>query len=354
MAIPISIFGLDGDQIITNQRVYDSFFPTFGISKQFSSNPGFAAESDGLGTIGSRREVVYDVLDRLFFWDGSQFVPPDDEVRIRIDNNPPGSSSTVIDGASSLQVGSIAPPINRIGASSDRGEVHSHVNFFLEAGDDPPIGAYGLKIALSTDSEEIVDSEPVFVVFNFGLESSLFEQSLALFEGILDTPGVVGDFDSSGALDARDIDLLTEAVLGNSADPSFDVNLDGHVDHDDRREWVETLRATYFGDTNLDGEFSSTDLVGVFQLGEYEDGVAANSTWAEGDWNGDREFDSADFVLAFQFGGYEQGPRAIAAVPEPTGPLLLAFGALAIVGTAQHSRIKQGTVTSLPPFPGTG
>ena len=61
-------FGLDGNKLITNQRVYESFFPTFGISKQFTSNPGFAAESDGLGTIGSRRGVVYDVLDHLLLW----------------------------------------------------------------------------------------------------------------------------------------------------------------------------------------------------------------------------------------------------------------------------------------------
>ena len=35
---------------------------------------------------------------------------------------------------------------------------------------------------------------------------------------------------------------------------------------------------TWFGDVNLDGEFSSTDLVQVFQTGEYEDGIAGSST----------------------------------------------------------------------------
>jgi hypothetical protein len=59
------------------------------------------------------------------------------------------------------------------------------------------------------------------------------------------------------------------------------------------------------GDTNADGHFNSSDLVRVFQAGEYEDGIALNSTFAEGDWNGDGEFDSADLVLAFQAGHYE-------------------------------------------------
>ena len=52
-----------------------------------------------------------------------------------------------------------------------------------------------------------------------------------------------------------------------------------------------------------------------------------NSTWAEGDWNGDGEFDSNDFITAFADGGYEQGPRTdVAAVPEPSGTLLLVIG----------------------------
>ena len=58
------------------------------------------------------------------------------------------------------------------------------------------------------------------------------------------------------------------------------------------------------GDANGDGRFNSTDLVIVFQAGEYEDGIPQNSTYAEGDWNGDGDFDSSDLVVAFQAGYY--------------------------------------------------
>ena len=58
------------------------------------------------------------------------------------------------------------------------------------------------------------------------------------------------------------------------------------------------------GDANGDGIFNSSDLVLVFQAGEYEDAVAGNSTFAEGDWNGDGDFTTADLVLAFQLGLY--------------------------------------------------
>jgi ELWxxDGT repeat protein len=58
------------------------------------------------------------------------------------------------------------------------------------------------------------------------------------------------------------------------------------------------------GDSNGDGVFNSSDIVQVFQRGQYEDGVPSNSTFADGDWNGDGEFDSADFVFVFQQGNY--------------------------------------------------
>ena len=58
------------------------------------------------------------------------------------------------------------------------------------------------------------------------------------------------------------------------------------------------------GDANRDGVFNSTDLVQVFQAGEYEDGIAGNSTWEEGDWDNDQEFTTTDLVVAFQAGWY--------------------------------------------------
>ena len=62
------------------------------------------------------------------------------------------------------------------------------------------------------------------------------------------------------------------------------------------------------GDANRDGLFNSSDLIQVFQYGEYEDNRDNNSTWEEGDWNGDGDFDSADTVIAFQLGRYEAVP----------------------------------------------
>ena len=118
-----------------------------------------------------------------------------------------------------------------------------------------------------------------------------------------------GDFDGSGVWDARDIDLLSEAVREKSNDLRFDISRDGIIGEEDRRVWVEVVMQTYFGDANLDGAFDSIDAVGVFATGQYEDQVPANSGWAQGDFDGDHEFTAADFTLAMQTGAYEKGKR---------------------------------------------
>lgn len=67
-----------------------------------------------------------------------------------------------------------------------------------------------------------------------------------------------------------------------------------------------TITIAGAGDANLDGRFTSDDLVHVFQIAEYEDDVAFNSTWQDGDWNDDGDFTSADLVAAFAASTYEQ------------------------------------------------
>jgi hypothetical protein len=59
------------------------------------------------------------------------------------------------------------------------------------------------------------------------------------------------------------------------------------------------------GDSNGDGRFDSSDLVQVFQRGQYEDNILGNSTWEDGDWDGDGDFTTSDLVFAFTAGTYQ-------------------------------------------------
>ena len=61
------------------------------------------------------------------------------------------------------------------------------------------------------------------------------------------------------------------------------------------------------GDSNGDGRFDPSDLILVFQAGEFEDEINGNSSFQEGDWNEDGDFDTSDLIVAFQAGHYQNG-----------------------------------------------
>ncbi|MDG2382161.1 MAG: PEP-CTERM sorting domain-containing protein [Pirellulaceae bacterium] len=145
-----------------------------------------------------------------------------------------------------------------------------------------------------------------------------------------------GDFNLNTVLDAEDMDLLSDAVRAGTNSPDFDLDNDNLVNEEDRRVWIEDLNNSYYGDSDLNGVFDSSDFVKVFTAGEYEDATPENSGWETGDWNGDRDFTSSDFVTAFQGAGFEAGPRlAVATVPEPSSLSLLLFGGLLLIRRRQ-------------------
>ena len=165
-------------------------------------------------------------------------------------------------------------------------------------------------------------------IYDEGLSA---ERIKAIMDG--SDPGGVNnnpcDFDGDGQLGVGDVDLLSAEIQAGTNSAKFDLNGDGSVNSADLNQFVESPDKlnTYIGDSNLDGEFNSSDFVVVFTASEYEDAVDGNSTWATGDWNGDGDFNSSDFVSAFSAAGYEQGPRPPVAVPEPASELILLLGA---------------------------
>ena len=172
-----------------------------------------------------------------------------------------------------------------------------------------------------------------FRIFDYALNAN---QVLGNFEAGPDSLniGVVlpGDYNMDGTLDAVDADLQSAEMKKDVADQDlakFDHNDDDVVNDLDRSIWVKELRKTWIGDSNLDNEFNSGDLVAVFTAGKYETGEMAG--WAEGDWSGDMVFGSGDLVLAFADGGYENGPPPMNAVPEPSSIVLMVLGSLGVI-----------------------
>ena len=143
--------------------------------------------------------------------------------------------------------------------------------------------------------------------------AAVYSSEILWFEN-LSASEVSGDFNNDGQLDIADVDLICQAIQAGDADSQFDLTNDGSVDISDLDDMIINRLNSTYGDANLDGVFNSRDLVTVFTAGEYEDGVAGNSTWSEGDWNCDGEFNTRDLVQAFTQGDYND--TAIKKSPE--------------------------------------
>jgi hypothetical protein len=174
---------------------------------------------------------------------------------------------------------------------------------------------------LSVD-EIVYDDLPPWPARADGTGASLHRVSASVYGNLASswyasapTPGAAsfdgrpGDFNNDGLVDDADIDALFLQIRSATPDLAYDLTGDGAVDAADRDAMILEVIGTAFGDSNLDGVFNSSDLVHVFALGKYEDGVGLNAGWADGDWNGDGEFSTSDLVLAFQYGGYSAAAR---------------------------------------------
>lgn len=193
----------------------------------------------------------------------------------------------------------------------------------------------GIIIAVEGfNNQPNVTRNPVFGNLTLSADLATYRQQIA--ERYL-----IGDFDQNGRMTPVDVDLLSDAINRGIDDPALDLNNDGTVNAADRTTWVEQINNTYFGDSNLDGEFDSADFIIPFQAETFNDGIPDNASWESGDWDGDGEFETSDLVVAFQSSGYEQGKRLVSAannVPEPN--YVLAFGLAFVVMSRSGSGTK--------------
>lgn len=146
-------------------RVFESDFPTSGGFEQFTDDPGFGThEPLNPGDI-----IDYIILGPLEYHDGKGFASVPAGVGILISDNPSGGLTVT-----NSTVGPISGS-GAIGVADSGGEVHTHIDFTLtpgefDEGNNPPAGAYALLMELTTSAMGIANSDPFYLVFNFGLE----------------------------------------------------------------------------------------------------------------------------------------------------------------------------------------
>ncbi len=310
--------------------VIPQVMPDSGFFAQANTNPGFFSERDLGGGTTPNDIVGYNVLDDLVFWSEGDFATPRSDTNIRILNNPQSVEDTLVGTETGEQRFSFDPLANTIGQSSGSGDFHAHVDFRLDPRSSDPeeqplFGVYGMKLSLSTDNPNIAESDPFFIVFQFGIEDDQFAEAIDDFDGLLSlSDRLPGDFDMDELLSNNDIDLLGAEVRAGTNETSFDLNNDMLVDDVDRTIWVEELVGTTFGDADLNGTVEFPDFLALSRAFGGEGG------WADGDFDGSGDVQFPDFLtLSRNFG---VSNVAIASVPEPatTLPMLcmiVIFGA---------------------------
>lgn len=233
------------NQVVTyfqtgSDSVGSSEFPTSGNFQQISENPGFFSEAlIDLGLLPNDI-ITYNILDNLTFWDGTSFTNPIAGTQIYIENTG-NTPDTIVTTSSGTQLGDPVQGHNFIDRADSSGDLHTHIDFALEIDGStatPTYGAYGMLMSLSTDRAGIADSDPFYLLFNFGLSTQDFDTAITEFEQLLVPSLLVGDFNGDDQVDAADFTLWrdnlggNESILGSSGDGS------GVIDTGDYNLWV--------------------------------------------------------------------------------------------------------------------
>ncbi|MEM7311670.1 MAG: PEP-CTERM sorting domain-containing protein [Planctomycetota bacterium] len=140
--------------------------------------------------------------------------------------------------------------------------------------------------------------------------------------------GIDGDFNDDGAYDCADVDALVAEIAALSDDTAFDLTGDSFVDGADLDAWLSEAgevnigpgRSYLPGDANLDSVVDVSDF-GVWNANKFTNVDA----WCSGDFNADGVVDVGDFNI---WNGNKFTASDAAAVPEPSGMILLSFGLL--------------------------
>ena len=153
---------------------------------------------------------------------------------------------------------------------------------------DSSIG--GVRQLVIADIDNDGDLDPVARTTN---SIHWYENSSGVF---LDQQEVLTSEDHIKHFDLLDIDSDGDkdivAVVGETDEPP------------NKLVFYENRSIAVTGDVNNDGRFDSSDLVAIFQAGEYEDKIDGNSTFKEGDFDGDGDFTTTDLVFAFTKGSF--------------------------------------------------
>ncbi len=227
-------------------QIFPGTFPTSGFAANFTENPGFLSEVANGDMLLPGDGIEIEILQTstgsyLTYFDpvANAFMPT--EATISIDDNAGTNTSDLVIG--NLEFSGDNPQF--IQTASATGEVHSHIDFVLDNVEcDPPedtsgCGAYGFLFRMLSDNMSIEDSQPIWLVFNYGMSPFDFEDfAIPAFAA---PQFLVGDANGDGVVNLLDVAPFVEILTLGIFDPVADINLDGEVNLLDVEPFVMLL-----------------------------------------------------------------------------------------------------------------
>lgn len=172
-------FGYDAGQIFLEtgeltesssdaHRLFEGAFPTSGLFERFTDDPGFASEiAEGLG-VGPNDVIGLEIIQSDNFNSYLTYFDPD-LMKIAATN----ATIRLEKGSNALDIDAISGGLFTVAQADANGEVHDHIDFLLSEGAE--FGAYGILFEMTSDDSAIENSEPVWLVFNYGMDEAVFD-----------------------------------------------------------------------------------------------------------------------------------------------------------------------------------
>lgn len=182
----------------------------------FASNPGFDSEA---GAFPTPSEIGFNILDRLWFWNGETLVPTGGEAM-----QVSAGATTRLTGA-----GFVAGFTLSVGAN---GQWHRHLSYLLLPGAAPAIdpGVYVLSLELFSTSGAVANTPSFHLVFRDGATAQQHAAAIAFVRARVLPPAVSGDANADGRVDFLDLNIVLGEFGSTTAWLAGDVNRDGFVD----------------------------------------------------------------------------------------------------------------------------
>lgn len=156
-----------------------------GAFANFASEPGIASEVEEGAGINPGNIIAVNVLDNLFYWDGSQIASPG-TATITI-SGAGGSADVIVSATSGYQGADFMTPVGLLGQAGADGDFHVDPGFTIS--DGAAAGGYGLILSLSSDDASGIEDSNRFGIFlNFGLEEEMFEAGVEAFAATVPEP----------------------------------------------------------------------------------------------------------------------------------------------------------------------